>query len=49
MLSRVYLGVHTIDQVFGGLFFGLATVFVASGTNGQKMFDQWQNGETIIN
>lgn len=47
MISRVYLGVHTVDQVFGGLFFGIVTVFIAISPQGQKLFYKWQTGETI--
>ena len=47
MISRVYLGVHTVDQVFGGLFFGIVTVFVAISSQGEKLFQEWQTGKTI--
>ena len=47
MISRVYLGVHTVDQVFGGLFFGVVTVFVAIRPQGEKLFHEWQTGKTI--
>lgn len=47
MISRVYLGVHTVDQVVGGLFFGIVTVFVAISSQGQKLFHNWQTGKTL--
>jgi len=47
MISRVYLGVHTVDQVFGGLFFGVVTVFVAISPQGEKLFHEWLTGKTI--
>lgn len=44
MASRVYLGVHTVVQVFGGLFFGLLTVWATIGSFGRRLFDSWEDG-----
>jgi hypothetical protein len=46
MLSRIYLGVHTIDQVCGGLLFGALILALSQSSEGQKMFNDWQNGRT---
>jgi membrane-associated phospholipid phosphatase len=45
MLSRVYLGVHNIYQVFAGLAFGLVIVFCVKSRAGEVLFDKWQKGE----
>lgn len=45
MASRVYLGVHTVVQVLGGLCVGGVTVWAMSSAFGRKMFSLWENGE----
>src|SRR6202042_1962397 len=41
MISRVYLGVHTVAQVAGGVFVGLVTFWFFVRSRGKDLFELW--------
>lgn len=45
MLSRIYLGLHSIFDVFGGLFFGIIILWIWKTKIISHLFDTWLNNK----
>jgi hypothetical protein len=48
MLSRIYLGLHSIFDVFGGLFFGIIILWVWKTKMISNLFDAWLSNKYKI-
>jgi len=45
-ISRIYLGVHSITDVLGGLIFGSAILLIYASNYGKKLRDNWFKNST---